>query len=119
MVGLQPKRRLTLPAPHVYGAPPPMASSHFTDLKNPLARALGAVAVAGPAGLLAPVWEDVVGEQLARYSRPVRLHAGTLTVEVCAEFGLDLRLSEGLLRERLNARLGRNAVRVLTWVGRS
>lgn len=93
-----------------------MARSDFHDVKGPLARALGQVAEAGPASVLAPVWAEAVGGALARRSRPVRLHEGVLTVETDAEFLADLERERELLRQRLNARLGKEAVRQIRYL---
>lgn len=93
-----------------------MARSEFRDLKSPLSKALRQVAEAGPAGLLAPVWGEAVGDGLAAHARPVRLSDGTLTVEVRREFLAVLAAEEATLRERLNARLGRGAVRAIHFV---
>lgn len=96
--------------------PVSMAWSDFHDVKGPLARALGRVAEAGPGSVLAPVWADVVGGALATRSRPVRLHEGVLTVEADPEFLPDLERERDLLRDRLNARLGKGAVRQLRYL---
>ena len=86
-----------------------MARSQLKDAKGPLARALGAIANAGPADVLAPLWAEVVGPLSAR-SRPVRLSEGVLTVEADPQFLPDLQREAGELLRRLNERLGRGAV---------
>jgi hypothetical protein len=92
-----------------------MAQAAFADLKGPLSRALLAVAHRGPAGALAPVWAEAVGA-LASRSRPVRLSGASLTVEVDPEFIDDLLRAQEALRQRLNDRLGKDAVRRITFV---
>ncbi|MBI5545552.1 MAG: DUF721 domain-containing protein [Deltaproteobacteria bacterium] len=93
-----------------------MARSEFTDAKGPLARALRQVAEAGPGDVLTPVWAEAVGAALAAHSRPVRLSEGTLTVSADPEFIMDLEYEQQVLVTRLNARLGRNAVRKLSFM---
>jgi predicted nucleic acid-binding Zn ribbon protein len=57
-------------------------------------------------------WEAVVGPTLARHARPERLRHGVLLVEVdSAEWMQELQFLKHELRDRLNARLGRRAVR--------
>ena len=90
-----------------------MAHSSFTDLKTPLARALRHIAEAGPSGALGVVWHDAAGALLAARSRPVRLARGALTLECDPDFAIDVERASDLLCARLNARLGRNAVRRL------
>ena len=93
-----------------------MARSQFADLKSPLSKALRQVAEAGPAAVLAPVWGDVVGGGLGAQSRPVRLVDGALTVCVRPEFMAILAAEQTTLIQRLNARLGARAVRVIYFV---
>ena len=88
-----------------------MARSELKDAKGPLARALGAIAREGPASVLGPLWAEVVGQALAGHSRPVRLCDAVLTVVAEAQFTGDLERERPLLCQRLNARLGRGAVR--------
>ncbi len=90
-----------------------MARSSFTDLKDPLARALRHIAEAGSGGALEVVWRDAAGALLAARSRPVRLARGALTLECDPDFAVDLERASDLLCTRLNARLGRGAVRRL------
>ena len=93
-----------------------MARSEFHDLKSSLSKALRRVAEVGEAGLLSPVWAEAVGEGLSAHARPVRLVDGALTVSVRPEFAAILAAEEATLRERLNARLGPRAVRVIHFV---
>jgi len=57
-------------------------------------------------------WDAVVGATLARHARPDRFRRGVLVVAVDSpEWMQELQFLKHELRERLNARLGRNAVR--------
>lgn len=57
-------------------------------------------------------WSDVVGATIARHARPRRLRRGVLVVEVDGvEWMHELQYLKADLRTRLNARLGRAAVR--------
>ena len=57
-------------------------------------------------------WDAVVGPTLARHARPERLRRGVLVVAVDSpEWMQELQFLKHELRERLNARLGRSAVR--------
>ena len=57
-------------------------------------------------------WDAVVGPTLARHARPERLRRGVLVVAVDSpEWMQELQFLKRDLRERLNARLGRSAVR--------
>jgi predicted nucleic acid-binding Zn ribbon protein len=57
-------------------------------------------------------WDAVVGPTLALHARPERLRRGVLIVAVDSpEWMQELQFLKHELRERLNARLGRSAVR--------
>lgn len=57
-------------------------------------------------------WDATVGSTLARHAQPARLRRGVLVVRVdSAEWMHELQFLKHDLRERLNARLGRPAVR--------
>jgi predicted nucleic acid-binding Zn ribbon protein len=57
-------------------------------------------------------WEATVGPAIARHARPLRLRRGTLVVAVDdAGWMQELQFLKHDLRARLNARLGRLAVR--------
>jgi len=57
-------------------------------------------------------WDDVVGPTLARHARPARLRGGVLMVAVDSpEWMQEIQFLKHDLRTRLNARLGRAAVR--------
>jgi predicted nucleic acid-binding Zn ribbon protein len=57
-------------------------------------------------------WDTIVGPTVARHARPARLERGRLVVTVdSVEWMQELQFLKHELRERLNARLGRPAVR--------
>jgi predicted nucleic acid-binding Zn ribbon protein len=57
-------------------------------------------------------WEAVVGPTIARHARPERMKRGVLFVAVDgAQWMQELQFLKHELRDRLNARLGRSAVR--------
>jgi predicted nucleic acid-binding Zn ribbon protein len=57
-------------------------------------------------------WDAIVGPTLARHARPQRLRRGVLSVAVdSAEWMQEVQFLKHELCERLNARLGRQAVR--------
>lgn len=57
------------------------------------------------------VWDGVVGAELARHVRPVRLHGGVLVVEASsAVWATQVRYLTGELVERLNDALGATLV---------
>lgn len=57
-------------------------------------------------------WDAIVGPAIARHARPLRLRRGTLVIGVDdAGWMQELQFLKHDLRERLNARLGRRAVR--------
>jgi predicted nucleic acid-binding Zn ribbon protein len=57
-------------------------------------------------------WDAVVGPTVARHARPQRLQRGVLVVVVdSVEWMQELQFLKHELRERLNARLGRAAIR--------
>src|SRR5436309_3444708 len=59
-------------------------------------------------------WDAVVGPTIARHARPERMRRGVLLVAVDGpEWMQELQFLKHELRERLNARLGRPAVRAL------
>jgi predicted nucleic acid-binding Zn ribbon protein len=59
-------------------------------------------------------WDAVVGPTVAAHARPHRLQRGVLTVSVDSpEWMQELQFQKQDLRERLNARIGRPAVRDL------
>ncbi|WP_442933530.1 DUF721 domain-containing protein [Micromonospora sp. CPCC 206060] len=59
-------------------------------------------------------WERVVGPEIAKHSRPVKLEDGTLTVEAeSTAWATQLRLLTGSLLTRIARELGHNVVRRL------
>ncbi len=59
-------------------------------------------------------WDAVVGPTIARHARPERMKRGVLFVAVdTPEWMQELQFLKHELRDRLNARLGRTAVRSL------
>jgi hypothetical protein len=58
------------------------------------------------------IWPDVVGATLASRAQPVRIINGTLTVAVSsAPWMQELRFMTGMIKEKLNGRLGAEVVR--------
>jgi predicted nucleic acid-binding Zn ribbon protein len=56
-------------------------------------------------------WEKVVGPDVAKHSRPVKLDAGVLTVEAeSTAWATQLRLLAGNLLKRIAAEVGHNVV---------
>jgi predicted nucleic acid-binding Zn ribbon protein len=91
--------------------PPPERPSRLGDvLRAALGRLPDAQRLADHA--LWTHWDAVVGPTLALHARPERLRRGVLIVAVDSpEWMQELQFLKHELRERLNARLGRNAVR--------
>lgn len=57
-------------------------------------------------------WPDVVGEAIASRAQPVRIINGILTVAVSsAPWMQELRFMTGIMKEKLNSRLGGDVVR--------
>jgi hypothetical protein len=92
-----------------------MAHSDLQDMKNALARALGGPGSGEGVPLIAPLWREAVGP-LAAHCRPVSLARGVLRVEAAQDFAFDLGRQRDLVVARLNARLGRGAVKVIEFV---
>lgn len=58
------------------------------------------------------VWSDVVGSTIAGRAQPLRIINGTLTVAVSsAPWMQELRFMTGMMKEKLNSRLGADVVR--------
>ncbi|MGE0827334.1 MAG: DUF721 domain-containing protein [Candidatus Binatia bacterium] len=63
------------------------------------------------------VWEEVVGEALARKARPNKIHNGKLFVTVASSvFMQELQFVKWRLRERLNQALGEGTVKEIMFV---
>jgi hypothetical protein len=63
------------------------------------------------------VWEEVVGEALARKARPNKIHNGKLFVTVSSSVLMqELQFVKWRLRERLNQTLGEGAVKEIMFV---
>ena len=57
-------------------------------------------------------WDAVVGPTIARHAQPLRLRRGILSIEVDGSAWMqEIQFLKHDLRERLNARVGRRAVR--------
>jgi len=91
--------------------PPPERPSRLGDvLRTALGRLPDAQRLADHA--LWTHWDAVVGPTLALHARPERLRRGVLVVAVDSpEWMQELQFLKIELRDRLNARLGRSAVR--------
>jgi hypothetical protein len=63
------------------------------------------------------VWEDVVGEAIARKARPSKIHNGKLFVIISnSAFMQELQFSKAIIRERLNQQLGAGTIKDLLFV---
>ena len=94
-----------------------MARKEPKSLESLLPRLLARLAEeSGKGRALEPVWAAAVGAQIAKHTSPYTLHEGTLVVTVAsAEWAKTLSLQEASLLERLNARLGVDTVKALTF----
>jgi predicted nucleic acid-binding Zn ribbon protein len=62
-------------------------------------------------GLIWKVWDETVGPAIARYAQPLWINKGRLRVKVSDPIWLqELSFAEGSIREKLNTKLGRQAV---------
>ncbi|MCW8086998.1 DUF721 domain-containing protein [Sabulicella glaciei] len=64
-------------------------------------------------------WPKLAGPALAAMAEPVRLSAGTLTLACTGPAAMEIGLMAPVLVERLNAALGRSAIRKLAFVQRA
>jgi hypothetical protein len=64
-------------------------------------------------------WPQVVGPEVARMAEPVRISAGTLTLACTGPAAMELAMGAPALIQRINAHLGRIAVRKLAFVQRA
>lgn len=94
-----------------------MARSEPKTLESLLPRVLARLAEeSGRGQALAPVWASVVGPHLARHTSPHALQGTTLVVTVAGEeWARSLEAEAASLCEKLNARLGADTVRTLTF----
>ncbi len=92
---------------------PPLRPTRLADvLESLLARLPDADRIADHA--VWAHWDAVVGPTIARHARPERLRRGVLVVAVDGpEWMQELQFLKHELRDRLNARLGRRALRDL------
>jgi hypothetical protein len=64
-----------------------------------------------------PVWNDVVGNPIARNAQPEKIRNGTLFVKVTSPVWMQqLQFMKGLITEKLNQRLGTPVVRNIFFV---
>lgn len=76
-----------------------------------LADMMGAVLKqTGSAAALTPVWGRVVGEVLAKHTRPLRWEGKTLVIRCTADWKKALEPERAVLVKKLNAALGEDAV---------
>jgi predicted nucleic acid-binding Zn ribbon protein len=89
----------------------------LSSLKDLLPAVLAQVAKdTGRARQLKPIWDEVVGPQIARWSAPLSLEGSTLVVSVNGSRWVnELAKREGELRERLGKRLGKSSVTKLVF----
>lgn len=89
----------------------------FSPIKDLLPALLGRLATeTGVASGLKPLWSEVVGEAIARHTRPLRLDKGALHVQVTdASWKRELSAREAELVSRLCHRLGEKAVQHLVF----
>lgn len=63
------------------------------------------------------VWEETVGEAIARKARPSKIHNGKLFVTVSnSAFMQELQFSKAIIREHLNKKLGAGTIKDLFFV---
>lgn len=93
--------------------PDPRDPQLFGDVLDRLVKARGWQRPAAEATVFG-AWERVVGPDVAKHSRPVRLEDGELTVEAeSTAWATQLRLLAGSLIRRIAAEVGHNVVRRL------
>ena len=64
-------------------------------------------------------WPAIMGNELAAMAEPVKLSAGTLTLACGGPAAMELSLMGPMVIERINAHLGRVAVRKLAFIQRA
>ena len=92
------------------------ANKGFESLKDVLASLTGSPGL--PFDLrdcqIWKVWSEVVGDTIASNARPLHIRQGSLTVGVREPIWLqELKYQAETIREKLNERLGREAVRTV------
>ncbi len=87
--------------------------SPFTPLKDVIKNLFsnGTLPIDPEDGRLWEVWDEVMGPAISRHARPSWIKKGNLRVTVSDPIWLqELQFMESEMRERLNRRLGREAV---------
>lgn len=108
--GGQPRRR---PRGYSGPGPDPRDPQLFGAVLARLVKARGWQRAAAEATVFG-AWEKVVGPDVAKHSRPVKLEDGELTVEAeSTAWATQLRLLAGSLLQRIAAVVGHNVVRKL------
>jgi predicted nucleic acid-binding Zn ribbon protein len=93
--------------------PDPRDPQVFGDVLARLVKARGWQKPAAEATVFG-AWERVVGPDIAKHSRPVKLDGGELTVEAeSTAWAMQLRSLAGSLLQRIAAEVGHNVVRKL------
>jgi hypothetical protein len=93
------------------GAPGPAITAGRNAAAGSPGRDVSAGASRDPARLLATVWADVVGEDVAANAQPVQLRQGRLVVSVSSSaWAQTLHLMSEAIIARVNERLGAGAV---------
>lgn len=93
--------------------PDPRDPQPFGDVLAKLVQARGWQRPAAEATVFG-AWERVVGPDIAKHSRPIKLDDGELTVEaVSTAWATQLRLLAASLLQRIAAEVGHNVVRKL------
>ncbi len=81
------------------------------SLRESLGSVLGQLASELRSGApLAPIWNEVVGEVIARHSRPQSLQRGTLTIWVEPAWRAALEAERGPLLAKVRAHMGESLV---------
>jgi predicted nucleic acid-binding Zn ribbon protein len=94
--------------------PDPRDPQRFGDVLQRLLKARGWEKPKAEATVFG-AWEKVVGPDIAKHSRPVRLDGGVLTVEAeSTAWATQLRLLAGTLLKNIAAEVGHNVVTKLT-----
>jgi len=94
-----------------------MARRDLTSVKALLPSVLAGISRrSGGARHLRPIWNEAVGEAIARCAEPISLEDGVLLISVSSEsWARELARQEGELLERLRQRLGVGTVARLSF----